>query len=440
MSNDRGLGQQVLRAIAGSAGLRMVGIGFGFLVGVQLARGLGAEGYGVYGLAMSLVAILTVPVEFGLPQLVTREVAVAHVDRDWNKLVGVLQWARRASIYIALAMLIVVFVAVFALGLSLSSELVVTLLVGLLMVPLVAQGNISGAALRGLHKIVMGQLPQVVLRPMLFSGLLFVLSVCSISLSPPIAMVAGAIAAALAFLVAASLLRRTIQGEVVLATALEKGRDWWASAIPMALAEGMRVLQGHLVILILAVISTVSLVGIYKVAISVSLMIAVPITLFNIVNAPIVARLYKERDFPRLQKLMTWTALAMTLCTLFLILPFVFSGDHILGAVFGSDFSQSNSVLLILFFGVLASSIFGSNAILLNMTGHEARVTRASVISLLLLAIVSPALTHFQGIEGAAMASALTSLVWNVLLWRDCRRLVNINSSLTALLHWGTKE
>lgn len=50
-----GLGPLLVKAFLGSAGLRIAGMGFGFLVGVQLARGLGADGYGVYGLAMSIV-------------------------------------------------------------------------------------------------------------------------------------------------------------------------------------------------------------------------------------------------------------------------------------------------------------------------------------------------------------------------------------------------
>jgi len=202
----------------------------------------------------------------------------------------------------------------------------------------------------------------------------------------------------------------------------------------MALTEGMRVLQGHLIILLLGVISTVSLVGVFRVASSVSLMIAVPVTLFNIVNAPLIARLYKDRDYGRLQKLLTWTASLMTFSTLLLVSPFFFAGEFILGTIFGAEFSQSNSVLLLLFFGVLSNSVFGCNAALLNMTGYQARVTRASFLSLIVLVLLSPALIYFYGIEGAAIASAFTSLAWNILMWRDGRRLLGIDSGITALL------
>src|SRR5690606_16756372 len=95
------LGPMLVKAVTGSAGLRIAGMGFGFLVGVQLARGLGAEGYGIYGVAMSIIALLTVPTEFGLPQLLTREVAVAKVERDWGRMKGILCWSSRVSLLIS---------------------------------------------------------------------------------------------------------------------------------------------------------------------------------------------------------------------------------------------------------------------------------------------------------------------------------------------------
>src|SRR5690606_41939833 len=96
-----GLGPVLVKAVTGSAGLRIAGMGFGFLVGVQLARGLGAEGYGTYGVAMSIIALLTVPTEFGLPQLLTREVASAQVRQDWARMRGILRWSSRVSLLLS---------------------------------------------------------------------------------------------------------------------------------------------------------------------------------------------------------------------------------------------------------------------------------------------------------------------------------------------------
>src|SRR5690606_4848102 len=91
----KGIGATLMRSVAGSSGLRLVGMGFSFLVGIQLARGLGPEGYGIYGLAMSIIAMLTIPTEFGVPQLLTREVAAAQAVGDVGSIRAVIRRGRR---------------------------------------------------------------------------------------------------------------------------------------------------------------------------------------------------------------------------------------------------------------------------------------------------------------------------------------------------------
>ncbi|MCR6496037.1 oligosaccharide flippase family protein [Thermomonas sp. S9] len=88
-----GLGATLLKSVGGATGVSMLGMAFTFLLGWQLARGLGAAGYGIYGVAMAVVSMLGVPSQFGLPQLLTREVAAANAVHDWGRLNGVVRWA-----------------------------------------------------------------------------------------------------------------------------------------------------------------------------------------------------------------------------------------------------------------------------------------------------------------------------------------------------------
>ena len=67
-----GLRSFLVRAVAGASAVHLAGMLFAVLVGVQLARGLGVEGYGQYGIAMAAIALASIPGEFGLPRLVTR--------------------------------------------------------------------------------------------------------------------------------------------------------------------------------------------------------------------------------------------------------------------------------------------------------------------------------------------------------------------------------
>lgn len=428
-----GLGPLLIKTVIGSAGLRIAGMFFSFLVGVQLARGLGVEGYGVYGLAMAIITLLTVPTEFGLPQLLTREVAAAQIAKDWGRLCGILKWSGKIVLLISVVITVAVVIWLAAIERDFSSALSMTLIAGLLMVPLVALGNLLSATLRGLQYIVKGQFPDTLVRPASFSLLLFLIPLVSVPLNSVLAMGLGALSAACAFGAALAMLWKYLPSETYTAIPRIQSHDWWSSALPMALTEGMRVLQGHLVILLLGFMVTVAMVGLFRVAGSMLLLINFPVSLFNVVGAPIIARLYAQGDRARLQRLLSWVALGMVSSTLLLTLPFFFAGVPLLSTVFGEEFGDANTPLLILCGGALLNAFFGANAALLNMTGHQVRVTRASVVSLVLLVVTSLPLIILFDVVGAAIANALAMLAWNILMWLDARRLLILDTSLLHL-------
>ncbi len=428
-----GLGPTLVKAVTGSAGLRIAGMGFGFLVGVQLARNLGAEGYGIYGVAMSIIALLTVPTEFGLPQLLTREVAVAKVKRDWGRMKGILRWSSRVSLLISAVIGVGVVAWLLLSGQGLGSPLGMTLLAGVLMVPIVAQLSMRSAALRGLQLIVRGQLPDVLLRPMCYSALLFLASPWFVPMTPALAMALGVLSSAMALLLAQWMLRYQMPAEVVAAPPVEEAGAWLKSTVPMAMTEGLRLLQSHLLILTIGVMATAADVGVYRVAASVGLLLALPAGLFAGVGAPVIARLHAAADRARLQRLLGWAAVGMTAGSLVLTLPFILGGKPLFAWVFGQEFAASAPVLFVIAAGQVASSLFGANATLLNMTEHQSAVTRASSISLVILLLSAAPLIHFFGVMGAAIADAVALLVWKVILWNSARHLTSLKSTIFAV-------
>lgn len=426
-----GLGPTLVRALIGSAGIRIIGMVFGFLVGVQLARGMGAAGYGVYGVAMSIISMVTIPTEFGLPQLVTREVASAQVRQDGSLIRGVLRWANRTVILLSVSMAIAGLVGWLLFHEKFSNELGYALLPGLLLVPLVSLANLRGAALRGLQQIVRGQIPEVVLRPAVFSLLLLLVSVLSPGgLTPAMAIGMQVLAAAATLIVAAFMLRQILPAGPLITSSASNAKVWIRSALPMALTEGMRVLHGNISILLLGALSISATVGVFRVASSMALLLMMPVSLIHIVSAPVFSGLHAAGDHVRLQRMLSWVAAAMVLGVASLTLPFVFFGEQLVGTVFGADFGASNASLLILSAGTLIGSAFGAGATLLNMTGHEKRVTRAFGLSLISLGILSPPLIQFWGAVGAALANSVSFVLWSFLMWRDARSLLRLDTSL----------
>jgi O-antigen/teichoic acid export membrane protein len=202
----------------------------------------------------------------------------------------------------------------------------------------------------------------------------------------------------------------------------------------MAMSEGMRLVSGNLSIIFLGLLTTSALVGVFRVANSVAVLVALPVSLVHVVVAPMISKLHAAGQRKEMQKILSWTAIIMVAGVSSLMLPLVFFGKLLLETIFGAEFSQSALPLVILCIGNLIGAAFGAGAILLNMTGHEKRVTRSFGISLVVLVVASFFLIKILGIIGAALANSISYVVWSVLLWDDSRRFLNLDASA-----WGRK-
>lgn len=404
------------------------------VTGLLLARGLGPDGYGIYGLAMSIIALVSVPAEFGLPQLVTREVAAARATGDWGRLSGVLRWADTVTGWASFALASMVGGTLLLRHGTSSGGLPSTLMWGVLLIPLVSLGKIRGAALRGLHHIVEGQVPDLALRP----GILALLVAAAFvimnwDIGPATAMSFHVAAAGSALVLAAFLLRRRMPEQVHGAQAVVERRQWLGSAFPLALTEGLRIAQGTAATIFLGMLSTATAVGLYRVADRGALLCAVPIALFNVISAPLVAGLYAKGEMAELQRMLGWISAAMFGGVLLLSVPFFVAGTGILEVLFGEDYRASLLPLWLLCGGQTVSAFAGINSTLLNMAGQERRVTRAFGLSLIANAAAASIAIPFLEETGAAIAWVVGTVIWNVLLWWDSFKILGVDTSVLSL-------
>lgn len=424
-------GNRMTRLLAGSTGLRFVGMLFGFLVGVQLARGLGPEGYGIYGLALSVISMLAIPAEFGVPPLVTREVAAAHVRQQWPAVWSVLLWAVRTVVGLAVVTLAIAGVAWLVLRDKVTAELLRTFLAGLLLILLIPLGNLTGAAIRGLQNIMKGQVPDVILRPALFSLLLFGCTfLLPFNLTPAVAMSLQVVAAGISLAVAGGMLRKLLPPLPPRAARPPGHRGWLHSALPMALADSMRAVQGNLALIALGYLAAPAAVGIFRVGMSAGLLLTMPLTVAYVVSGPMFSSMHAAGDKAALQKSLTQTTTLSVVGVIACVLPFAVAGETLLGVIFGHEFRESNSVILILSLGTLLSASLGPVGSLLNMTGQERYVTRSFAVSVVLLALLAPPLILVAGGNGAALANSIGLTAWSALMWRHARRTLGYDSSV----------
>jgi O-antigen/teichoic acid export membrane protein len=424
-----GLGPLLIRSVAGTGLVRIGAMAASFLVGVQLARGLGVKGYGYYGLALSIITIAGIPGELGLPRLVTREVAGAAARKDMPHLFGVLRWARHTAIRLSAIMALFAIAAAYFFKARSPSGLWLAILLGAPIIPLMALARINGGALQGLHHVVRGQIPANLLRPIILSALIFAAVASGADLGARGAMALSSLSAAAALVIAWWWLKERLPPAQP-AEEIRAGRKWLGSSIPMALTDGMRALQSELSTLLLGLIAAPSAVGLFRVANATATTAAAGLLIVGHATMPTIARLYAERDRERLQRLITYSARLQLAGVCTLSLPLLVAPGFLLSLAFGSEFADAAAALRIIAVAQIINAAFGPNVVLLNMTHNERRVTRAMAVGLVLNIATVLLLGTIWRARGAAVGMLFAMVCWNLLTWSDAQRILGLDTSV----------
>jgi O-antigen/teichoic acid export membrane protein len=424
----KGLKGQLMRGVIGSAGLKAVNAMLSLAVAIVLARTLGPAGYGTYAFAFSLVSLLAVPAQLGLPSLLVRDIAKYHYLREWGLLRGLLRRATQIVIGVSLALMAGGTVAAWLLSPDLDSEKVKTFLWALALIPLIAFGNIRGAALRGLRRVVQGQLPEQAIRPGLYLALLGAGAWFG-AMTAEGAMALRVVAATGAFVVGVVLLRRHVPPEAVAADPAFETRAWLRAILPLSLIAGMGVINRQTDIVILGLFTTSADVGIYRTATQGAELVVFLLSAVTNVIAPYVSRLYTGGEMERLQRLATTSARVILLLAFPVAGAFIFFGEEILSMVFGKEYAPGQTPLAILCVGQLFSAAAGSVGMLLNMAGYERDTARGFAVATAFNVILNIILIPPLGMTGAAIATAASLVIWNSLLCRQVWVRMGIQST-----------
>jgi len=402
---------------------------FSFMTTVLLARILGAEGYGIYAYAFAFVMLLSMPAQAGLPTLVIRETARGMAEGKPELVQGIWRWATKVAVFISLSLLFVIGLLFLLLKGKKFGVKEWTFFWAFLFIPFMCLGNLRGAALRGLHKVVIGQLPEFFIRPALFFTFLCIAGFfLHQKLTPPQAMALNVFSAVLAFMIGAWLLWRNTPLSIYKATPVYDGKKWLSSFLPLAFTAGMWVINSQADIVMLGIFKPPAEVGIYRVAVQIALVASFGLQAVNMVVAPRFATFYTKKEMDRLQRLVTRSAQIVLAFNLLVTSFFVIFGRAFLDTVFGKEFITAYISLLILLIGQLVNSAAGSVRVLLNMSGYEKDTAVGMVLAASVNIILNFLLIPKWGANGAAIATTVSMIIWNIILWWFVYKRLGINS------------
>jgi O-antigen/teichoic acid export membrane protein len=107
----------------------------------------------------------------------------------------------------------------------------------------------------------------------------------------------------------------------------------------------------------------------------------------------------------------------------------IFLGHYFLN-IFGQDFVDGKGALIILSVGRLLNVAFGSVGAIMIMTGHEREAAFGVGVSAVANVMLNATLIPKWGINGAALATTISLILWNVTLCTYVFRRLGINATI----------
>jgi O-antigen/teichoic acid export membrane protein len=115
-----------------------------------------------------------------------------------------------------------------------------------------------------------------------------------------------------------------------------------------------------------------------------------------------------------------------------LILCLCFGGKLIL-SMFEQEYVKGYTCLMILVSAHIFNTITGSVGLILSMTGFQNILAKIMVPMVLLTIIFNITLIPHYGIDGAAVATMLTIILWNLISICAVKKLIGVNPSIFSI-------
>lgn len=406
-------------------GLKISSTAIALITNVLLARLLGKAGLGTYVYSLTWVSLLTIPATLGFRQLVVREVAICRAKSLWGEFHGLIKWANFLILTFSTSIAIIAFL-ISRFTTTESDSLVPTALaIALCLLPIESLTIVRASIMQGLEFIIRSQLPELLIAPLLaliFIG--FAYFYAGYNLPVNYALLSRVVAFYIAFYVGSKWLKNSLPVHVRKVKPEYQVRKWMSSAIPFMCLEGIRVIHHQTDILMLGTMQGPEAVGIYSVISRGVMLVVFVLGAVNTAISPTIAKLYTLGDTNKLQRIIAKSSRLVFIVSLLFTLLFIIFGHWFL-LLFGEDFLDGRTALNILCIGKMVGALTTSSAFLLTMTGHERHIVISSSVSSGLNLVLNLLFIPRWGIEGAAIATTLSSVFlhfWNGLsVWKTTR-------------------
>lgn len=401
-------------------------------VQVLLARSLGPAAFGIYLVALAAMNVAVLPAKTEMDSAALRYVAAYRDREEWGLLRGFIRTSRRWVLTLS--------ASVAALGLLITlllpqvhSELApemggALLLASVLLFP-TALLITDSAILQALGWYTKAQLPQQLLRPLLFAFCLLLLPrAISGPLTAATALLANLAASCLALLAAEVWLRGALPAELRYSSPSYATAEWRSTGVAfLSVALAQLAMSPSIDLLLAGALRGPSASGLYGAAVQVAGLVDFGCNAVFFVTAPAISAAFASGSGIRLQQLLRSINRTNALLSLPLAAAALVMGGILL-RLYGRAFLLVFPVLVILVVTQVVSALVGATAgYVMTMTEHQRAAAKILALAALGSVLVRFFLTAHFGIVGTASGALATAVVRSLVLALYIRRQMGVN-------------
>ncbi len=198
-------------------------------------------------------------------------------------------------------------------------------------------------------------------------------------------------------------------GEMLNLTSIPGWTDFWVTTIAVALLS-------YGIMIVASFNLELADIGLLGAAQRAALLVAFILAAVNLVTTPKYSEIYSSGNFDQLRTFAQKTTLLMTLVALPVLL-FVFFSSKLIMGFFGKDFVQGYEILWIICASQFFNVAFGSVSSLLNMTGNASDCRNVNMILVVPLLVLSYYSSKWYGVYGIAYTICTIQFAQNFVLY-----------------------
>ena len=208
---------------------------------------------------------------------------------------------------------------------------------------------------------------------------------------------------------------------------------WLKSTMPFAFMLGLQIINNRADTIMLGIFRPTSEVAYYDIAMRTSELVLFLQVTVNMAIAPNISKLYAETKSTQLSAFITKAVRFSLLITLPVVGIIAIYGEQLIVYIFGAEYKAAIFAMYILMIGHCVNILFGPNDLMLNMCKKERYTLRGVAIAALINLVLNYFLIPVYGVEGACIATLVSTVVWNVMLYISTVRHLGIDTSFVGI-------